>query len=204
MALRAFVETPTELAFSGSSPFWEERRLLKAAALYADSVDITPLSCLILLVHSDVRRQARLGHTSPRVRFRSVVNRATKELMEADCVGEAEQNFIGQLRINEIDPAVQEIDEELDALGARRTLMRLASDHMAVSAAAAQLSLFAGVGSGSTSLAALMHGALSGPLAATAAKEADFRAELRGRLRRRPLWLLYDVGQRLNSRSGSA
>jgi hypothetical protein len=39
-------------------------------------------------------------------------------------------------------------------------------------------------------LADVLHGALVGPLVASAAKEGDFRAELKAKLQLRPFWLL--------------
>jgi hypothetical protein len=73
--------------------------------------------------------------TASRVHFRAAMMKAAKDIADGGESGEDVERVVAELRRTEIEPALRNIREELDALGARRALLRLASDRVAVAGA---------------------------------------------------------------------
>ncbi len=146
----------------------------------------------------DVRERLK----GPRTHFRAAMMKAAKVVAESGNSGEDLERVVVELRSQEIEPALQHIREELDALHVRRTLLRVASDRVTLASAAASIAMAAGAGGGLAALRELVQGALMAPLIAAAAKEADFRETKKAELRIRPYWLLREADDRLRRASG--
>ncbi|HEY5194700.1 MAG TPA: hypothetical protein VIJ39_12635 [Solirubrobacteraceae bacterium] len=111
-------------------------------------------------------------------------------------------DLISEVKLRTIDPAIENLHDELDSLRVRRTLQRLTSDPRALTAGAAALSLglqASGVVTALGSAGGAMIG--SSALVAAAAREAELRQDAQSQLRQRPFWLLHEV-DRLTRRSG--
>jgi hypothetical protein len=143
----------------------------------------------------DVVLDVRNRLQGPRVRFRAALASVANDLSESDRDVKPAV-AVEDLRVRIIDPALQEIREELEALGARRTLMRAASDRITVATSAASFAIAA---SGLPALDELTHVALVAPFVAAAAKELDFRATLRKEVRANPFWWLREADERFRS-----
>lgn len=141
----------------------------------------------------DVRERLEL----PRIRFRSAVADATRELANEE--PRHLDAAIADLRKRVVAPAIVEIQEELGALNVRSTLLRVTSNPLAAGTLAAQLSLAAGAG-GTGGVAALARGLLAAPIVAAMAKEADYRSTQKRALRLRPYWMLHEAGVELRKR----
>jgi hypothetical protein len=140
----------------------------------------------------DVVLDVRERLAPSRIHFRAAIAAVAAELAAGD--PQTEVKAIEDLRARIIEPALDEIREHLATLGARRTLLRAASDRVALATTAAQLSLVAGAGGGLSALSVAAHGVLSAPIVSAVAKELDRRAEARAQLRLRPYWLLHETG----------
>jgi hypothetical protein len=141
----------------------------------------------------DVRERLEL----PLTRFRSAVAEAARELSRDD--PSDLDAAIADLRKRVVAPAIAEIQEELEALNVRSTLLRVASNPLTAGTFAAQLSLAVGAG-GTGGLAALVRSLLAAPAVATMAKEADYRSTKKRTLRLRPYWMLHEAGVELRKR----
>jgi F0F1-type ATP synthase membrane subunit c/vacuolar-type H+-ATPase subunit K len=139
----------------------------------------------------DVRRRL----DGPRTHFRAAVAEVARELADAGRSSHEQNEIMRDLRVRVVEPALQHIREALDALGARRTLMRVASDRAVLTAAGAQIAVIpAALGTG---LGGLVSGAFVGAVGAAAAKEREYRASVIQELRGRPYWILHDADRRL-------
>src|SRR5215216_2829524 len=138
----------------------------------------------------DVVLDIRERIAGSRTHFRAAMFKAAGEL--ADGPEPELRAAVAEMRRLFVDPALLEIREQLDELGARRVLLRAASDRTAVAAAAAiVVTVAAATGIGAPLAAAVA------PFVATAANEAERRAKQMGELRRRPYWLLHETGELL-------
>jgi hypothetical protein len=151
----------------------------------------------------DVILDVRDRLSPARARFVGAVSQAVAELEDADDSGAAIDHVVATLRRRTVLPAIEEINDELRALGVRETLLRAASDAKVVAPGLATLTLVAaGPAAGGGPVAAAIASALgSAATLAAAAKESLFRAERRRELSRKPYWLLADA-QRNLSRAG--
>lgn len=99
----------------------------------------------------------------------------------------------------QVAPALRDVNEALDELGARPTLLRLAADAKAQAAATATIGLAAAGGLTHLDLPALVYG--SGPAvgaAAAAATEGLRRRKVRGEAGRNAFYFLYESNRRLS------
>jgi hypothetical protein len=142
----------------------------------------------------DVVLDVRERITGSRAAFRAAIAQVAKELAETgdELTGPNVDAALRDLRVRVVDPALAELRNELDALGARRWLLRLTSDDSLVGSLTA-LTLTAAAALSAGPLTSLL--AALGAAAATAgAAEANFRAELRGELRNKPMLVLHETG----------
>jgi hypothetical protein len=134
----------------------------------------------------------------PRVHFRSAIATAAAELAADEPIDRADA-AVRNLRVQTVEPALALIADELDALGARRTLLRVSSDTNALTATASlAVAALAAVGLAGVS-AGLLPVALT-PLVAAAAKEKGTRLRQTADLHARPYWLLHQTGELLARR----
>ena len=168
---------------------WEGRL---AAALLGELEAFPDASIDVLL---DVRDRL----TDARVYFRAAIAQAALELNDTSDADDDVMAAVADLRVRVVDPAVQQIRDDLRALGVRRTLLRVASDKLAVGGTAASLSMIAGAGGGLAGLEAIFEGVLMAPLIAAAAKETDYRATARAEIATRPYWLLHAAADHLRA-----
>jgi hypothetical protein len=145
----------------------------------------------------DVILDVRERLESPLIRFRAAVAEAAREI-SSDEPSDLDA-AIADLKKRVVAPAIAEIAEELEALNARSTLLRVASNPLAAGTVAAQLSLAVGAG-GTGGLAGLVRGLLAAPAVAAMAKEADYRATKKRALRLRPYWMLHEARVELRKR----
>jgi hypothetical protein len=166
---------------------------LFAAALLGE-LEVFPDASVDVLL--DVRDRLE----GSRVRFRAAVADATKEMHDIPATPANAQRMLADLRLRVVDPALAEIREELEALGARRTLLRVAKDRMTLASAGATVSMVAGAGGVLEALAAVAQGAAAASLIAAGAAEANFRADAKARVQMHPYWLLHEVDRELRYR----
>ena len=122
--------------------------------------------------------------------FRATIAQVSQDVAESPGSEDLTQ-LVQDARIRLVDPAIAQIQQEHDALKVRRTLIRVMSDRVSVaSAASSTLALAAG---GGGTLEAMIHAVLAAQLIAAAAKEADYRLQLKSELRVRPFWLLHEA-----------
>jgi hypothetical protein len=136
----------------------------------------------------------------PRVLFQAAIADAVAELTIEGTDAQSSAAAISRIQDRVVAPALQVMQQELDALRVRRTLLRLSSDKSAVAAAAASASLALGSPLGNSSLIAALHAALVAPVAASLASEGEFRAGLRAELATRPFWMLHEANRLLGQK----
>lgn len=132
-----------------------------------------------------------------RKHFRAAVMAMARELAEA---GETTENLgpvIADLRARIVDDALQTIRDDIESLGVRQTLARVASDPRTVAAATGWLSIGAASGSGIAKLGALAASAPVAPAIAAGAREVSKRHEVKNELRKRPFWMLHEAAERI-------
>jgi hypothetical protein len=148
----------------------------------------------------DVILDVRERLAASRINFRAAVIEAARELAGAGQSHEVAPALIRDLRVRRIDPAVQAIREDLEALGARRTLARVASDVRTVAATTGWLSMGTASATDLAGIGALLAAAPLAPAVAAAAKEIQIRQEVDADLRQRPFWMLVEAEDFLRSR----
>jgi hypothetical protein len=157
------------------------------ATTLASDVDCFPDASIDVLL--DVRERI----TGARVHFTAAVAQAATELTDADPPDERLEMVVNDVRRRVIEPALDDLRESLTALGARRTLLRLASNRVTTAGAGASLALAAGAGGPLAGLRTLVQGAVAAPIVAAAAEELNFRLEVKQALRLQPYWLLREA-----------
>ena len=139
----------------------------------------------------DVRERLK----GPRTHFRGAIAELAVALSSVNPSERDVAGVVRDQRLRVVDPALQAIQEELNALGARRTLLRLASDRVTLTTGATQLAMAAGAPT--FGLGRVLSAAALGAFGAAAAKEAELRATVMQDLRARPYWLLHEADQAL-------
>ena len=157
------------------------------ATTLASDVDCFPDASIDVLL--DVRERI----TGARVHFTAAIAQAAAELTDADPPDERLGMVVNDLRRRLVDPALDDMRESLHALGARRTLLRLASNRVTTAGVGASLALAGGAGGPLAGLRALVQGAVAAPIVAAAAEELNFRSEVKQALRLQPFWLLREA-----------
>jgi hypothetical protein len=148
----------------------------------------------------DVILDVRERLAASRSYFRAAVIEFARELAAAEQDHEPSQALIRDLRVRKIDPAVQAIREDLEALGARRTLARVASDVRTVAATTGWLSMGTASATGLAGIGAFLAAAPMAPAVAAVAKEIQVRQEVKADLQQRPFWTLVEAEDLLRSR----
>lgn len=148
----------------------------------------------------DVRERLR----KPLVRFRSALSRATAEFSSAAW----DQTFpreIDDYYRRQVDPALLDVQECLEELGVRQTLLRMTAGKnalaMAAAAGAATLGLAAFGGIPVELPHLLYEGAGAAALASGGASEARDRGRVRAGAERNPFYFLYQAGLELGGQS---
>jgi hypothetical protein len=142
----------------------------------------------------DVRGQL----DAPLTRFRSALAKASSEFAAA-AWDETFAREVDDLYRVQVAPALRDVNDALDELGARPTLLRLATDAKAQAAVTATIGLAAAGGITHLDLPALVYG--SGPAlgaAAAAATEGLQRRKVRGEAGRNAFYFLYESNRRLS------
>jgi hypothetical protein len=145
----------------------------------------------------DVILDVRERIADARVYFRTAIAQAASEIEDAAETMCGVGPLVTDLRRRVIDEALERIRQDLDALGARSSLLRLAKDKFTVTSAGATLAIVVGAGGGSVTQA-LLSGAIGAPLIAATAGEIEHRQQQRTELRARPYWLLHEAGEVLH------
>jgi hypothetical protein len=140
----------------------------------------------------DVRR--RLAR--PLVRFRGALAKVASEFESAAWDDDFERE-VDDLYRREVAPAVLEVDETLDELGARPTLLRVASSKESVAAMATGLGLAAASALGYADLPAVVYGTPGAPLLAAGADEALHRRDIRRSTAQNSFYFLYAANRPL-------
>lgn len=148
----------------------------------------------------DVVIDVRERLADSRVYFRAAIAEAAAEISAEATSGNNVEALVYDLRRRVIDPALQRLRDEIELLAVRRTLLRMASDRVTLATSAAALSVAAGGLGSFDGVGALIHGIVAAPLAAAAAKEADFRVQHKAHLRAQPFWLLHEADRELRTR----
>jgi hypothetical protein len=133
--------------------------------------------------------------TGPRVRFRSALSGLTAEFENASWDEDFDRE-VADLYRRSVAPALLEIEETLDALGARATLLRLAS-HERLIPAATTLGLAAAAAVGYADLPAAVYSAPVAPALAAGAKEALRRTEIAATAASNSFYFLHAANQDL-------
>jgi hypothetical protein len=141
----------------------------------------------------DVREQLR----KPLVRFRAALARVSREIEAPAWDSKEFTRETEELYQRLVAPALAELDEAMQELGALATLRRVASDTQALKAAAAiAISAAAGVGLAHLPEAVLGSGPVTAVIAAGAA-EAEHRAQSRRRQEANEFYFLYEANRQL-------
>ncbi len=169
---------------------WMEGMLALTVLGELDAFPDAPLGAIL---------EVRESLSGPRSHFRAAMSAAAERL-----VGTQEpvnvEHLASALRLDEIEPALDEIRVTLDSLSMRRMLKRVSADRPTVAAAASSISVVAGASAGLPDLAGILaSGVLSGAALSALAREANFREEVRAGLRVRPYWFLHEANRRLAS-----
>jgi hypothetical protein len=138
----------------------------------------------------DVLLDLRERMERPRARFRVALARAAEELSsvpEADLPG-----VIEAIRRTTIEESLIEIDETLEELRVKPTLVRMASDRMTTATATATIAVSASGFFGPFNLTALAN-TVAVPAITAAVKEWSERRRLNQEAARQPYWLLSEV-----------
>lgn len=140
----------------------------------------------------------------PREHFRAALAGVARELAESGVPLYRVDREAAALRREKIDPRIAEMRSELEALGARRTLLRVASDRAVPTALLATVTLVVGHMTGLAEVLQAALEALAAPTSLAAiAKEAGTRADVRAQLQARPYWLLHETDELLSARRPS-
>jgi hypothetical protein len=126
-----------------------------------------------------------------RARFRQAMTEAGRSLATADASELADA--CRYLRQTEVEPALLEIGEALEDLGAVPTLLRLASDKAAMAAAVTAISAMASVAHAPIEVHALFAALGSAGSTAAAVKELGSRRKIKKAVAKRPYWLLHEA-----------
>jgi hypothetical protein len=148
----------------------------------------------------DVILDVRKDLAAARVGFRAAMRNLGDDLAGAAEEGVELDRAVTDLRVKEVDPALDRLRDELDALGARDTLLRLSSSSATVASATATLGIVASGATGAVDLPSLAAGIASAPAIAGTAKEMLTRRELTREVRAHPYWLLHRADGLLASR----
>ena len=136
----------------------------------------------------DVRRQLQ----TPLVRFRAALASAGSQF-ESAAWDESFAREVDDLYRREVAPALLEVREALDELGARPTLLRAAGRKETVGAIGASLALAAAGGIAQVDLPALIYGTPGVGAAVSAAAEAAGRRGTRRQASRNAFYFLYQA-----------
>jgi hypothetical protein len=139
----------------------------------------------------DTRRQLE----QPLVRFRAALATVTAQF-EAAAWEEGFNREVEDLYRQQVAPALLEVQEALEELGALPTLMRLASSDR-VAAVAAGLGLAAAAAVGYADLPAVVYGTPGAPLLAAGASEALQRRDVKRSAAQNSFYFLYAADRRL-------
>ncbi len=143
----------------------------------------------------DVRKQLKL----PLVRFRSALARVSREIESPAWESAAFGREVDDLYRQHVAPALAELTEAMQQLGALPTLRRVASDSKTVvSASALFLTAAAGVGLAQLPNAVFGLGA-AGSITAAASSEAERRSQVRRQLQSNDFYFLYAAGRQLSA-----
>lgn len=145
----------------------------------------------------DVVLDVRERLTAARVRFRAAMSSTNRDLRDAISDGATMEQAIAEFRRREVDPALEDLRDELAALGARDSLLRVASNTGVVASALAGMSIVAGGVMGIVDVPALLAAVTGAPLVSAASKEALARIEVSRRAEASPYWLLHKAGDLL-------
>ncbi len=181
--------TPTVIPVGVPAPNDSGLRAIEGALAAATLGRLPSFPDADLDVLLDVRD--RLGPS--RVRLRAALSYAAADIIAA---GSRSEDALIEVRRRIIDPCLLEINEGLEDLGARPTLLRLAQSKTLDAAIGATIVLTITAARGPIELGTVAHALLGGEAAALAAKELTFRRDTRRRLRASPFWLLHSVLQR--------
>jgi hypothetical protein len=159
-----------------------------AGRLIAD-LDAFPRAAMDELL--DVRRELE----QPLVRFRAALATLTAQF-EAAAWEEGFEREVEDLYRQQVAPALLEVQQALEELGALPTLLRLTSNER-VAAAAAGLGLAAAAAVGYADLPTVIYGTSSAPLLAAGANEAAHRRDVKHSTAQNSFYFLYAAGRRL-------
>ena len=138
----------------------------------------------------DVVLDVRERLSDARIRFRSAIARAAAEL--ADVPPSQFDQAIAMFRRQEVEPALLELRETLQDLGAAPTLLRMLKDKSSVPVVAS-IAIAAGV----LDIGTLVTAGASAAAIATGVREALARREIGRAVRRQPYWYLRAVDESL-------
>ena len=141
----------------------------------------------------DVRERLR----DPLVRFRAALGRASTEFASA-AWDEGFAREVDDLYRREVAPALLEINDGLNELGVRPTLLRLTSSKEALIATAATLGLAAAGGVGHSELPQLLYSAPGAGAIAVSVGEARQRRKIRGEAQQNAFYFLYQANRNLD------
>jgi hypothetical protein len=141
----------------------------------------------------DVVLDVRERLQRPLVRFRAAVAEASREL-DATAVDEGFQRHVADIHKRIVAPAMAELEESIEGLGARPTLQRGWP-----SAATGAMAFLAAAAVGAPELVHLA--ALGGGVSVAAAKEGTYRDELKREQRKNRFLFLYEADRELARRS---
>ena len=140
----------------------------------------------------DVRDRLRV----PRVRFRAAVSEAAETLK--DVPNRELHGAIAELRRRTVDPAIEDVKETLEELGAVPSLLRVSSDRITVASVAASMAVVAGGAAGTIDLGVAAQALAAIPaFGSAAAREALARREISRRVTAQPFYLLHELDRRL-------
>lgn len=162
-----------------------------AAGRLIAGIDAFPSAAMDDLI--DVRQQL----ARPLTRFRAALAKVTAEFESAAWEDDFERE-VEDLYRQEVAPALLDVEEALGELGARPTLLRLASSKESVAAVAAGLGVAAASAVGYADLPAIVYGMPGAPLLlAAGADEARHRRDARRSAAQNSFYFLYAANRQL-------
>jgi hypothetical protein len=133
---------------------------------------------------------------APLIRFRSALAQAGEQFDSAVWDEEFPRE-VDDLYRRDVAPALREVEEALDELDARPTLLRLTAGKEALAAASATIGVAAASGIASIDLPGLLYGAPAVGVISAATGEAARRRDIRRGAQRNAFYFLYESNRRL-------